>query len=56
LHSIGYVPIRDGKSIYGFMFVAAREKKTPSPLIASLLDLCGSRIGLSYALKYMKGK
>lgn len=56
LYSIGYVPIRDGDCIYGFLFVAAKEKKPQSPLTASLLDLCGSRIGLSYALKYMTAK
>lgn len=55
LYSIGYVPIRDGFRIYGFLFVAAKEKKPQSPLTASLLDLCGSRIGLSYALKYLQG-
>jgi hypothetical protein len=53
LHSIGYVPIKDGDYIYGFLFVAANGKKEQSALTASLLDLCGSRLGLSYALKLM---
>jgi len=56
LYSIGYVPIRDGRYIYGFLFVAATEKKAQSSLTASLLDLCGSRIGLSYAQKYAKSE
>lgn len=55
LFSIGYVPIRDGEFIYGFLFVASKEKKEQSQLTSALLDLCGSRIGLSYALKYIKG-
>ncbi len=54
LDSIGYVPIRDNKSIYGFLFVAANEKKRQSPLTSFLLDACGSRIGFSCALKHNK--
>ena len=50
--SIGYVPIRDGRMIYGFLFVAANGKKEQSPLTASLLDLCGTQLGLSYALRF----
>ena len=53
LHSIGYVPIKTGGMIYGFMFVASIGKKKPSPLTASLLDLCGSRIALEYKMKFI---
>lgn len=56
LNSIGYVPIRDGNYIYGFLFVASIGKKSQSPLTASLLDLCGSHIGLAYALKFFQGQ
>lgn len=55
LNSIGYVPVRDGNYIYGFLFVASIGKKEPSPLTASLLDLCGSHLGLAYALKLAHG-
>jgi hypothetical protein len=55
LDSIGYVPIRDSKKIYGFLFVAIKEQKKQSPLTSHLLDACGSRIGLTTALKYNKG-
>ncbi len=51
LNSIGYVPIRDSKKIYGFLFVADGNNKKTSPLTSFLLDACGSRIGLAYALK-----
>jgi len=53
LHSIGYVPIKTGGIIYGFIFVASIGKKKPSPLTASLLDLCGSRIALEYKMKFI---
>lgn len=55
LDAIGYVPIRDSNTIYGFLFVARKESKRQSPLAAHLLDACGSRIGLVTALKYNKG-
>lgn len=55
LDSIGYVPIRDAKTIYGFLFVAANDNKKQSPLTSPLLDACGSRIGMMTALKYNKG-
>jgi len=53
LHSIGYIPIRTGGIIYGFIFVASIGKKQQSPLTASLLDLCGSRIALEYKIKFI---
>jgi hypothetical protein len=56
LDSIGYVPIRDSNKIYGFLFVAAKEHKQQSPLTSHLLDACGSRIGLTTALKYNNGE
>ena len=55
LDSIGYVPIRDNKTIYGFLFVAAKESKKQSPLTSPLLDACGSRLGMMTAQKYNKG-
>ena len=55
LDSIGYVPIRDGRMIYGFLFVASSGKKEQSILTAPLLDLCGTQLGMAYALKFMKG-
>ena len=55
LDSIGYVPIRDSQTIYGFLFVASKESKKQSALTSPLLDACGSRIGLMTALKYNKG-
>ena len=51
LDSIGYVPIRDNKMVYGILFVAATSKhKKQSPVASHLLDACGSRIGTIYAL------
>ncbi|MBN1863663.1 MAG: hypothetical protein JW808_02045 [Victivallales bacterium] len=52
LDCIGYVPLRDGNFIHGFLFVASNGKKEQSSLTSPLLDLCGSHIGLSYAVKY----
>ena len=52
LDSIGYVPIRDNRRIYGILFVAATSKhKKQSPVASHLLDACGSRIGTVYALE-----
>ncbi len=56
LDSIGYVPIHDCSTIYGFIFIGSHEKKTPSPLASSLLELLGSRLGLVLALRKFKGK
>lgn len=56
LHSIGYVPIRDERIIYGFLFVAAKSKKEQSHLTSPLLEICGTLIGLSYAKKFTSGK
>ena len=55
LDSIGYVPIRDSHTIYGFLFVAVKSSRKQSVLASPLLDACGSRIGLVTALKYNKG-
>ena len=55
LDSIGYVPIRDSQTIYGFIFVAAMENKTQSQLSSLLLDACGSRIGMANSLHANKG-
>lgn len=55
LDSIGYVPIRDSQTIYGFIFVAAVENKTQSSLSSLLLDACGSRIGMANSLNANKG-
>lgn len=51
LNSVGYVPIHDNKTIYGFLFVGSLKKKNASPIGSPLLQLCGSRLGLSLALQ-----
>ena len=55
LDSIGYVPVHDNKTIYGFMFIGTHHKKNQSPLASSILELCGSRIGLVLALRKALG-
>ena len=52
LDSVGYVPIRDGKRLYGFLFVASKTKKKPSIIKSELLDACGSRLGITYSELY----
>ena len=51
LDSIGYVPIHDDSKIYGLIFVASIGRKKTSPIASTLLDACGSRLGLTYALR-----
>jgi hypothetical protein len=52
LDSVGYVPIRDGKYLYGFLFVASKTQTGQSIIKSELLDACGSRLGLAYAGMY----
>ncbi|NOY75223.1 MAG: hypothetical protein GXP32_05455 [Kiritimatiellaeota bacterium] len=52
LDSVGYVPIRDGKRLYGFLFVASKSQKEHSIVKSELLEACGSRLGLAYAELY----
>ena len=52
LDSVGYVPIRDGNNLYGFLFVASKTQKEPSILKSELLDACGSRLGITYSELY----
>ncbi|MCK5844438.1 MAG: hypothetical protein KAG97_07000 [Victivallales bacterium] len=52
LDSVGYVPIRDGKKLYGFILVASKTNKEQSILKSELLEACGSRLGLAYAEIY----
>jgi hypothetical protein len=54
LNSVGYIPIRTHGIIYGFIFVGTYGKKSYSPIAAPLLDLCGSRIGIEYKMKFCK--
>ncbi len=56
LASIGYVPIHDNKTIYGFMFLGSHEKKVQSPIASALLELCGSRLGIILALRRLQGE
>ncbi len=55
LDAIGYVPIHDNKTIFGFMFIGAHEKKAQSPLASSLLELCGGRLGITLMLRMLQG-
>lgn len=52
LDSVGYVPIRDGHNLYGFLFVASKTKKEHSIIKSELLDACGTRLGLAYSSLY----
>jgi hypothetical protein len=49
LSRFGFVPIHDGKKIFGFFIVASYEEKEPSTLASTLLELCGGRYGLAIA-------
>ncbi|MCK5844864.1 MAG: hypothetical protein KAG97_09165 [Victivallales bacterium] len=52
LDAVGYVPIRDGNRLYGFLFVASKTQKEHSIIKSELLDACGSRLGLAYSNLY----
>jgi hypothetical protein len=52
LDSVGYVPIRDGRNLYGFLFVASKTQKEQSIIKSELLEACGSRLGLAYSELY----
>jgi len=56
LDSIGYVPIHDNKTIFGFIFIGTHDKtRRQSPIASPLLELCGGRIGLTIALRKFQG-
>lgn len=56
LDSIGYVPIHDNKTIFGFIFIGSHDNAKKQSRIASpLLELCGGRIGLTIALRKFQG-
>lgn len=56
LDSLGYVPIHDNKTIFGFLFIGNHGKKSPSPLASSILELCGGRLGIVIALRKLQGE
>ena len=56
LDSIGYIPVRDTKTIYGFIFVAQTIKREQSSISSLLFDASGSRLGLLCATQRMKGE
>jgi len=50
IYSVGYIPIHANDEIYGFMMIASTEDNKTSSITSQILDLCGSRFGLSIKL------
>ena len=56
LYHVGYAPVHDGGKIFGFIFVGNHEKsRILSPFASQLLELTGSRLGLSLGLMRNRG-
>jgi len=54
ISKIGYVPINDGERIMGIILTASYGEEECSPLASSLLELCGSRLGLMITVALSK--
>ena len=46
LDRVGYAPIEDGCQVLGFLIIGATADQEPSIVASSLIEQCGSRIGL----------